>query len=78
MNIQLKTGHYRVNRNARLIPQHLQEDAGKQLKKLIKVGHLETKNNVDGDCFISGVVITVNNAKSVKIALDSGKLNDRC
>ena len=30
------------------------------------------------DCFVSPVVITVKNDKSVKIALDSRNLNDSC
>ena len=34
--------------------------------------------DVDEDCFVSPVVITVKNDKSVKIALDSRKLNDSC
>ena len=41
-------------------------------------GHLEKVKHVDEDCFISPVVITVKNDKSVKIALDSRKLNDSC
>ena len=45
---------------------------------MIKAGHLEKVNNVDEDCFVSPVVITVKNDKSVKISLDSRKLNDSC
>ena len=33
---------------------------------------------MDEDCFVSPVVITVKNDKSLKIALDSRKLNDSC
>ena len=33
---------------------------------------------MEEDCFVSPVVITVKNDKSVKIALDSRKLNDSC
>ena len=78
INIQLKPGHYPVKQKARPIPLHLQEDIGRELEKLIKAGHLEKINNVDEDCFVSPVVITVKNDKSVKIALDSRKLNDSC
>ena len=78
INIQLKPGHYPVKQKARPIPLHLQEDVGRELEKLIKTGHLEKVNNVDEDCFVSPVVITVKNDKSVKIALDSRKLNDSC
>ena len=60
------------------MPLHLQEDVGKELEKLIRTGHLEKINDVDEDCFVSPVVITVKSDKSVKIALDSRKLNDSC
>ena len=77
MNIQLKTEHHPVKQKARPIPLNLQ-DVGRELEKLIKARHLEEINNVDEDCFVSPVVITVKNDKSVKIALDSRKLNDSC
>ena len=44
----------------------------------MKSGPLEKINDVDEDCFVSPVVITVKSDKSVKIALDSRKLNDSC
>ena len=78
INIQFKPGHYPVKQKARPIPLHLQEDVGRELEKLIKTGHLEKVKHVDEDCFVSPVVITVKNGKSVKIALDSRKLNDSC
>ena len=77
-NIQLKPGHYPVKPKARPIPLHLQEDVGKEMERLRKTGHLEKVKHVDKDCFVSPVVITVKNDKSVKIALDSRKLNDSC
>ena len=39
---------------------------------------MEKIKDVDEDCFVSPVVITVKSDKSVKLALDSRKLNDRC
>ena len=78
INIQLKPGHYQVKQKARPVPLHLQADVGRELEKLIKTGHLEQINDVDEDCFVSPVVITVKSDKSVKIALDSLKLNDSC
>ena len=78
INFQLKPGHYPVKQKARPIPLHLQEDVGRELEKLIKSGHLENVKDVDEDCFVSPVVVTVKNDKSVKIALDSRKLNDSC
>ena len=78
IKIQLKPGHYPVKQKARAIPLHLQESVGKELNKLIKSGLLEKINNVDEDCFVSPAVITIKNDGSVKIALDSRKLNDSC
>ena len=78
INIQLKPGHYPVKQKARPIPLHLQEDVGRELAKLIKAGHLEKVKNVDEDCFVSPVVITIKNDKPVKQTLDSRKVNDSC
>ena len=46
--------------------------------KLIKTRHLEKVNDVDENCFVSPVVITVINDNSVKRKLDSRKLNYSC
>ena len=78
INIQLKPGHYPVKQKARPIPLQLQEAVGKEIEKLTKSGHSERVKQVDEDCFVSPVVITVKNDKSVKIALDSRNLNDSC
>ena len=78
INIQLKPGHYPVKQKARPVPLHLQKDVGRELERLIKSGHLEKINNVDEDCFVSPVVITVKSDKSVKIALVSRKSKDSC
>ena len=77
INIQLKPGHYAVKQKARPIPLHLQA-VGNEIEKLMKSGHLEKVKHLDEDCFVSPVVITVKSDKSVKIALDSRKLNDSC
>ena len=55
-----------MKQKARPILLHLQEDVGKELERLIKTGHLEKVKHVDEDCFVSPVVITVKNDKSVK------------
>ena len=78
IKIPLKPGHFPVKQKARPVPLHPQEDVGNELEKLIKSGHLEKIKDVDEDCFVSPVVITVKSDKSVKIALDSRKLNDSC
>ena len=51
---------------------------GKELEKMINAGHLEKVNSVDDDCFLSPVVITLKNDNSVKMELDSRKLNNNC
>ena len=57
---------------------HLQEAVGKELEKLAKSGHLEKVKQVDEASFVSPVVLTVKNDKSVKIALNSRKSSDSC
>ena len=78
INIQLKPGHYPVKQKARPVPLHLQAGVGRELAKILKTGHLEKINDVDEDCFVSLVVITVKSDKSVKIVLNSRKLIDSC
>ena len=48
----------------------------KEIEKIVKQGHIEKTNYTDENCFVSPAVITVKKAKSVKIALDSRKLNE--
>ena len=57
-----------MKQKARHISLHLQEEVGKELKQLMKTGHLEKVKHVVKDCFVSLVVITAKNDKSVKIA----------
>ena len=49
-----------------------------ELDRLVKSGHLERSETIEEDCFVSHVVITVKKDKTVKIALDSCKLNESC
>ena len=63
INIQLKPGHYPVKQKARPIPLHLQKYVGRELEKLIKSGHLEKIKDVDEDCFVSPLVVTVKSDK---------------
>ena len=65
-----------IQQKGRPIPMHLQDAVGKELKKLQKSGHLEKATGINEDCFVSPAVITVKKDKSIKIALDSRKLND--
>ena len=59
IKIQLKPGHQSIKQKARPVPLHLQKDVERELERLIKSGHLEKVNNVDEDCLVSPVVITV-------------------
>ena len=47
-----------------------------ELKRMIKTGYLERATEINGDCFVSPAVETVKKDKSIKIALDSRKLNE--
>ena len=78
IKIQLKPGHQPIKHKARPVPLHLQKDVERELERLIKSGHLEKVNNVDEDCFVVPVVITVKSENLVEISLDSQKLNDSC
>ena len=60
----------------RRVPLHLLDKVELELKKLIDEGQIIKLEKCPDDLFISPVVITVKKDKSVKIALDSKKLND--
>ena len=60
----------------RRVPHHLLNKVELELKKLIDDGQIIKLEKCPDDLFISPVVITVKKDKSVKIALDSKKLND--
>ena len=60
----------------RRVPLHLLDKVEFELKKLIDDGQIIKFKTCPDDLFISPVVITVKKDKSVKIALDSKKLND--
>ena len=76
VDIELKPGAKLIQQKGRPIPIHLQADVEKEINKLIKSGHLEKADDINENCFVSPAVITVKKDKSVKIALDSRKLND--
>ena len=50
----------------------------KERDRIIKSGHLERLETIEEDCFVSPVVNKVKKDKTVKIALDTRKLNDSC
>ena len=55
-----------MKQKARQMPLHLQEEAGKELEKLMKTGQLEKMKHVDEDCFVSPIVIPVKNDMSIE------------
>ena len=76
VKIQLKEGAQIIQQKARPIPIHLQDQVALDLKRLIKHGYLERATENTEDCFVIPAVITVKKDKSIKIALDSRKLNE--
>ena len=76
VKIQLKEDAKLIQQKGRPVPINLQQSVGKEIEKLIKQGHIEKANNIDENCLVSPVVITVKKDKSIKIALDSRKLNE--
>ena len=76
VKIHLKEDAKLIQQKGRPTPIHLQQSVGKEINKRIKQGHIEKANNIDENCFVSPAVITVKKDKSVKIALDSRKLNE--
>ena len=59
----------------RRVPLHLVEKVEKELQKLIEYNQIIRLEKCPDNLFISPVVITVKNEKSIKIALDSEELN---
>ena len=76
VDIQLKPNAKLVQQKGRPIPIHLQPAVGKEIEKLTKNGHIEKATDIDENCFVSPAVITVKKDKTIKIALDSRKLNE--
>ena len=76
VKIQLKEDARLIQQKRRPIQIHLQQSVEKENNKLLKQGHIEKANNIDKNCCVSPAVITVKKDKSVKIALDSRKLNE--
>ena len=74
VEIQLKEGVKVIQHKGR--PIHLQQSVEKEIEKLKKQGHIEKAKDIDENCVVSPAVITIKKDKSVKIALDSRKLNE--
>ena len=78
IDIQLKKDVKPIQQKRRPVPIHFQKSVREEVEKLIESGHLEKADKTTENCFISPTVITIKKDKSVKIALDSGKLNEAC
>ena len=76
VDIELKPDAKLIEHKGRPIPIHLQPAVGKEIEKLKKNGQIEKATNINENCFVSPAVITVKKDKSVKLALDSRKLNE--
>ena len=57
------------------MPIQLHPAVEKETEKLKSQGHIEKVKNLDEKCFVSPTVITIEKDRSVKVALDSRKLN---
>ena len=65
-----------IQQKGRRVALHLPDKVEAELKKLIQDKQIIRLDKCSDEHFISPVVITVKHDKSVKIALDSKKLND--
>ena len=78
IEIQLKKDAKPIQQKGRPVPIHFQRLVKNELEKLIENGHLEKADKTTENCFVSLAVIAIKKDKSVKIALDSRKLNESC
>ena len=74
-NSILKENHIPIQQKGRRVPLHLLEKVEFELDKLIRKKQIKRLDKCPDDLFVSPVVITVKKDKSVKLALDSKKLN---
>ena len=78
IDIQLKKHARPIQQKGRPVPIHFQKIVKYELEKLIKKRQLEKADKTTENCFVSLAVTTIKKDKSVKIALDSRKLNESC
>ena len=76
VKVNLKEDANIIQQKGRPISNYLQDQLTDEIKRLIKNGYLERATEKTEDCFVSPAVTTVKKDKSVKIALDSRKLNE--
>ena len=76
VKIDLKEDAKIIQQKGKPVPIHLQNQVAEEIKRQIKNGYLERATELTEDCFVSPALITVKKDKSVKIALNSRKLNE--
>ena len=76
VKLDLKEDAKIIQQKGRPVPIHLQNQVAEEIKRLIKNEYLERATEITEDCFVSPADITVKKDKSIKIALDSRKLNE--
>ena len=76
INAQFEENCVPKQQKGRRIPLQLQNSVENEIKKLIKMGHIEKVNEIKDDVFIQPTVITVKKDKSIKIALDARVMNE--
>ena len=64
-----------VQQKGRRVPVHLQDRVEKELNKLMDQKHIIKLDKCSDGQFISPIVITVKKDQTVKLALDSNKIN---
>ena len=64
-----------IQQKVRRVPITLQEKVDKEIEKLLEQGHIQKLDECLDKSFVSPIVITVKKDGSVKLALESRKLN---
>ena len=75
---QLKLEHPLVKQKPDLYRTIYRAKLKKKQRKLIESRPLEKAQIVQEDCFVSRILLAVKKVKSLKVALNSRKLNDSC
>ena len=78
IDTQLKKDIKPIQQKGRPVSIHFPKIVREKIEKLIEKRHHEKAGKTTENCFMSPAVITIKKDKSVKIALDSRKLNKAC
>ena len=78
MNIKLKSDSEPIQQKGRPVPIPFQKTVKQELERLIQREHLEKADKTTENCFTSPAVISIKKDTSLKVALDSRKLNEAC